>query len=235
MEGNDYKKIGHNAERLFNAIFGDAAAEISYTKEVPDSIITRPEHHKVIKKLCQETPTVSLKGSNTWQIHLGRIEELTDIDIWNKTFGGKVDLRGKKASCGEHGISWKKQETMLARREFWERYFKKGNLLCYYNKLGQWTFFNFDAVIGYIVANAKWRLLPTGRIKGNFENEKGKTIKGVLTYEYRAESHKKCFVLGAHGGTKQSANGLRLFKLLQSHIPSVTYDEATGEYEEQTP
>jgi hypothetical protein len=43
-----------------------------------------------------------------------------------------------------------------------------------------------------------WRILESGRIKGDLYNNKNK--KTVFTFEYRAEEHKKQFVFGAHGG-----------------------------------
>ena len=53
-------------------------------------------------------------------------------------------------------------------------------------------------VIRFIASNFSWRLLETGRLKGDFT----KSGKQIFTYEFRPEDHKKTFVLGAHGGQK---------------------------------
>ncbi len=76
-------------------------------------------------------------------------------------------------------------------------------------------------VIEFIIKDTHWRLLPTGRIKGDFKfsftNTKGETDfkiqKGIITFEYRDDGHKS-FVIGASGAN----NGLKLMKILSQNI-----------------
>ena len=226
------KVRGHKNESLFNNIFGNPDADLSYTKEKPDCEITLQYHLKELSALAPTGNNVSLKSGNTWQIHLGEIPELTNSSFWHKSLERIAPAPGRKPiTRGEHGISWDKQKEQLSSRVFWRKYLKKGDLLCYYDKRFTWTFFNMDQVIGFIVEFGVWRLIKaSGRIKGDFFNLSGKLLEGIITYEYRSEAHKETFVLGAHGGVGNSANGLRLFKLLLGKIPSSSFSTKTGSY-----
>jgi len=226
------KKRGHKSEALFNSIFGNPDADLSYTKEKPDCQVTSAYHLNELSSLAPTGSNVSLKSGNTWQIHLGEIPELTNLPFWHKTLERKAPAPGlKPITRGNHGIVWESQKKHLSSRDFWRKYLKKGDLLCYFDKRFSWTFFNMDQVIGFIVEFGVWRLIQTsGRIKGDFFDLSGKLLEGIITYEYRSEPHKKTFVLGAHGGVGSSANGLRLFNLLTEKIPSSSFSTKTQRY-----
>lgn len=68
-------------------------------------------------------------------------------------------------------------------------------------------------MVNYFIENTQWRILDTGRIKGDLSLFDGKIIT-IFTIEFRNESHKKCFVFGAHGGGK----GIQLFLILLRNI-----------------
>ncbi len=146
---------------------------------------------------------MSLKSGDTWQFHLGRIEELSPLSKI------KVDKTPKNQTRVIHSIPFKEQQTILSNKEFWDKYLGKGSLLCYNDKKKKYTFFRMDSVIEYLCANVKWRSLET-RIKGDivFQDKK----RSVLTFEYRSD--KKQFVLGAMGGK----NGLLLFRVLKENL-----------------
>ena len=94
----------------------------------------------------------------------------------------------------KYSNSFDNQKLYLKSYDFWKKYLKKGNLLCYNDKRGNYTFFKMDSVIDCIRKNFKWRLLETGRIKGDCFID-GKIRKGVITIEYRNENHKKCHLM----------------------------------------
>ena len=218
---------GHKNETLFNKLFGNPDADLSYTRNRPDCEVTSTYHLKELSSLSPTGNSVSLKAGNTWQIHLGEIPELTNTSVWHKTLERRAPSPGQKPiTRGDHGIPWDSQKEQLKSVVFWNKYLKKGDLLCYYDKICNWTFFNMDQVIRFITEFGTWRLINTsGRIKGDFFNTSGKLLEGIITYEYRSEEHKKTFVLGAHGGVGESANGLRLFNLLLRKIPSCTFSQ----------
>lgn len=226
------KNSGHKHEVLFNNIFGNPDANLSYTKNKPDCLITSAYHKDELKSLSPTGHDVSLKAGNTWQIHLGEIQELTDFAVWNKTLERRAPAPGlRPITRGGHGVSWDSQKIALQSKGFWAKYFRKGDLLCYYDKACNWTFFNMDQVISFIIEFGTWRMIQaSGRIKGDFFNTSGVLLQGIITYEYRSESHKRTFVLGAHGGVGEGANGLRLFKLLREKIPSSTFSTKTQTY-----
>jgi len=226
------KNRGHENESLFNSLFGDPDAKLSYTKNTPDCMIHSPFHKEELTALGPTGYSVSLKSGNTWQFNLGEIPELTMIDEWKRTLQRKAPASGKKAiTKGLHGIEWNQQKAVLRSKGFWNKYLKKGDLLCYYDKKVLWTFFNMDQVISFITEFGVWRLIESsGRIKGDFFNQTGQLIHGIITYEYRSESHKETFVLGAHGGTKENANGYRLHRLLLKKIPSSSFNSQSKAY-----
>ena len=206
------KKLGgHKSEEVFNIRFGNKDAKINYSGASSDCKITDEKIFSILKqKLNVKSPNVSLKGGDTIQIHLGWFSELTDRDFWNANLG-EIEINGKICTSSEHGIDFKDQEKILRSYSFWKKYLAKGGILCYRDSENEWIFFNMDDVINFIIANFEWRLLETGRIKGDCNG------KQYITYEYRSESHKQCFVLGAHGGKK----GKEFIQLLIENIPFI--------------
>ena len=76
----------------------------------------------------------------------------------------------------------------------------------------EWVFFNMDNVIEFIASNCVWRILESGRIKGDFMDTSKKGKRQYLTYEYR-KTHNSYF-LGANGG-----KGREFIVLLMNNIP----------------
>jgi hypothetical protein len=201
------KELGHAEERTFNAFFGDKnSRDINFSDASADNIISNIEYQKILKEKFPKLKdfSVSLKSGETWQFHLGRIEELSPLN----------QIKIDKTSLGEtkviHGISFKAQKKVLQSPSFWNKYLGKGSLLCYNNKNKKYTFFLMSDVINFIITETRWELLETGRIKGHLNKET--KSRSVITFEYRSD--KGQFVLGAHGGKA----GYLLFEILLNNI-----------------
>ena len=154
-----------------------------------------------------------LRVGKNWQFHLGDIPEIGSIEHFSKSIK-KKRINSKLIECGEYNVGWDKQLKNLKSTLFWEKYFCKGNnVFCFSNDNYEYFFFNIHEMVDFIIKNTTWRLLETGRIKGDLNiNEKNSIA--IFTLEFRNESHKKCFVFGAHGGGK----GIRLFLILLRKI-----------------
>ena len=195
-QAREKKLMGHQREADFNNLFGDKNSEINYSGSSSDCEITDKLLFGTLqKKLKVKSPNVSLKRGDTIQIHLGWIPELTDRKFWMGHLR-KVKVKNRICTTSLHGKKFQDQIEVLKSFDFWKKYLGKGDILCYADKNDKWLFFNMDDVINFIINNIDWRLLETGRIKGDYRD------KQLLTYEYRPEPHKLCFVLGAHGGKK---------------------------------
>ena len=137
---------------------------------------------------------VSNKSGNNLQFTLGNIPELAPPDnlVWLQDKGHCAELFNKYL---------KKEGTE-----------KPADLLVYKDtKQSKWFFFKMDDVVNFIVENAMWRKLETGRIKGDFLNSSKKGHAQYLTYEFR-ETHKSHF-LGLNGG-----KGVQFIDLLKERI-----------------
>lgn len=208
-QAREKKLMGHQRESDFNQLFGDKDSIINYSGSSNDCGITDKNLLDALKKkLNVRGNKVSLKRGNTIQIHLGWIPELTNREFWMEHLD-KVKVKNRVCTTSQHGISFNEQVKILKTFDFWDKYLGKGDILCYSDIEGIWFFFNMDDVINFIISNIEWRLLETGRIKGDFDGRQ------ILTYEYRPESHKRCFVLGAHGGKK----GKEFIEILLKNIP----------------
>ena len=169
--------------------------------------------HKEITDAIRIQGIVSLRVGKNWQFHLGEIEEISSIYSYSKSIK-ILEIEGKKLICGIHNVPWVEQLKHLKSYTFWEKYFAKGSsVFCFSNDGSEYFFFNIKDVIHYIIKNTEWRLLKTGRIKGDIILT-GNSKKTIFTIEFRNESHKKCFAFGAHGGNK----GLDLFLILLRNI-----------------
>jgi hypothetical protein len=108
----------------------------------------------------------------------------------------------------------------LKSRSFWVRYVGKGHFYVQLEKdQKSYTYFSMNDVIRFICERTEWRLLETGRIKGDLpEKTSGGKVKkaAVLTFEYRPEHGS--FVLGAHGGE----NGYRFCNILKQNLDHKT-------------
>ena len=198
------KRKGHKREANFNKVYGCSDATINWSGASPDCEIRLD--HPIIQilntKLGISGNSVSVKGGNTIQFHLGRLPELTDES--------RMKVRKVKKTIVEHGISFTDQKAVLKGNAFWNKYLRKGDILVYDYDNGKRIFFNMDDVIEFICTRCTWRILETGRLKGDFVS--GGSTRQFLTYEYR--SKKRLFVMGAQGGKC----GKRFIELLQSQL-----------------
>ena len=184
--GSEKKKTGHKREDVFGERFCDPTA-ITYKAEA-DKTITNTNLLSTLNVAIGplKTGAVSLKSGNNLQFTLGNIPEITGVE-------------DKLAA--------------MSTRALWEKYLAKSHsanpasVLCYKHATG-WTFFNMDEVLDFIVSRATWRLLPSGRVKGDFNGTQ------YLTYEYRT-THKSYF-LGANGN-----KGKPFIALLKANLRSV--------------
>jgi hypothetical protein len=200
--GGAKKRVGHQREELFNAQFGTAGAEITYRAEADCTLSKTPSNETILRTLGLDPgdPTswnVSLKSGNNLQFTLGNIPEITS----------HTEQAPKLAA--------------LSSSEFWNKYLKKCNsqqpcgILSYLDEANTWTFFSMDKVIQHVIEHTTWRMLDTGRIKGDMPTTSKKGSKQVFTYEYRP-THKSHF-FGANGG-----QGKTFIGLLKECIPSVS-------------
>lgn len=186
--GSEKKKIGHRREEEFGNLYCDPT-EITYKAEA-DKIITRSDLLVTLKKKLNITSgRTSIKSGNNLQFTLGNIPEITNSD-------DKI--------------------RAISQISVWNKYLGKSNssspadVLCYREK-NTWTFFNMHDVINFIVSSATWRMLESGRIKGDFEDSSKKGKSQYLTYEYRSG---KGYFLGANGN-----KGNPFIHLLKQNLP----------------
>lgn len=192
--GSEKKRTGHKREDIFGARFCDPTAT-TYKAEA-DKIITNTE---LLAKLNAEIGPLpsggtSIKSGKNLQFTLGRIPEITEAD-------------DKLAA--------------IAARPIWEKYLGKSHsatpadVLCYKTETG-WAFFNMSDVITFIATSATWRVLDTGRIKGDFADSSRAGSSQYLTYEYRA-THGSHF-LGANGNKGRAFIGLLMANLRVAEV-----------------
>lgn len=196
--GGEKKRTGHKRESEFNSFFGYEDASIKYgaeadckiLNETPNGIHLNEQLKKHFIEMPEHSDKVSLKGGNTIQFTLGRIDEVSSLENSEKL-------------------------NVFKNSDFWEKYLGKSNSanppgwFVYRDETEKtWTFFRMDSVIEFIVIKSKWRLLDTGRIKGDFTDSSKKGYSQYLTYEYRPS---KGHFLGANGGK----NGKKFVNLLR--------------------
>ena len=134
--------------------------------------------------------TYILKSGNNWQFHLGSFKPFTEnwkVEFLNE---GKI----LKYNIPEHNII-----QDIRSEVFLKSFMLKGDFFVIYDA-PNWLIFDSKEIIKLIQDDefVKWRILESGRIKGDLLYNKIK--RTVFTLEYRAEVHKKQFVFGAHGG-----------------------------------
>ena len=226
-KGREVKESGHAWEVVFNAYFHKRQGILNLSGASNDCFITDIKSLELLKPLNVEGFRVSLKSGNTWQFHLGVIPELSDKNFYLKSLK-KVIPPGKKKeeTYGTHHLPFEKQIEILTDSDFWWSYLGKGDYLCYTNRVGLWRFFSMKDVIDFIIKNTNWRLLSTGRIKGDLlkeiiKKDGSKSVRkySVITFEYNEK--KNSFFLGAGGGQGEGANGYKLMQILSHNIPYV--------------
>lgn len=176
-------------------------------------IFLSKESHPEISNSIGIEGKLMLRVGKNWQFHLGDLPEIGSISYFAKSINS-VKIKNKLIECGRYEKDWDEQVNQLKSFTFWEKYFCKGhNVFCFSNDNYEYFFFNIHDMVNYIISNTKWRLLETGRIKGDLFLQDGTSIT-IFTIEFRNESHKKCFAFGAHGGGK----GIQLFLILLRNI-----------------
>ena len=145
--------------------------------------------------------TVLIKAGKNWQFRLGRIPEIEE-QVEDYLDGGKT-VTFRAASI---------IEDVVLTEEFLKKYAFHSALFVARNGL-VWQIFTSSDIVALILNNCTVRVLTSGRIKFDFHYQ-GKTSRGIMTIEYRAEEHKKSWVFGAHGG----GSGEKLRKLLEDNL-----------------
>lgn len=199
--GGEKKRRGHKLEHVFNAQFGDPLAPLTYKAEADSTILNKTLQDQLRQTLgwTQETFHCSLKSGKNLQFTLGSIPEITDAP-------------DKVAPFRE--------------RALWERYLMKhhsatpADFLVYYTET-HWKVFRMDEVVTFLCEKGDYRLLDTGRVKGDFADDSRAGKSQYLTYEYRP-THKSYF-LGANGG-----KGEKWIELLSKNIRFMTIPHAEG-------
>ena len=215
--GREWKEVGHANEFMFNAKFFKRQ-KLNFEGASADCLVN-DKTFSSLARLGVEGREVSLKSGSTAQFHLGLIEELSQKEHYRRSLVTKI-LRGRPATCGTHHLPWDDQLLVLRSRSFWRKYLGKGDFYCQLERdKASYTFFSMERVISFIIENTQWRLLETGRIKGDLpvkQKKGGFRYRAVITFEFRPE--KTCFVLGANGGQ----NGYLFCDILKQHIDFVT-------------
>jgi hypothetical protein len=195
------KRGGHLREQIFSNQFTDSSmneinTSVNYTGSSADCFISNPEYTYIINELGAVNGTTSVKGGSNFQFHLGRIPEL--IDVPSLEIIKVQSSKGKLETRFSSNITEKSQLEVLTSFGFWKKYLGKGELLAI-NVDSQWFFFLMRDVLELLTnpQKVRWRILATGRIKGDLLFKNGKSLAGI-TFEFRFEKN-QC-VLGAHGG-----------------------------------
>ena len=197
--GGEKKRTGHKREAEFNSLFGYEDASIKYgaeadcdiSNDTPNGIHLNEQLKAHFNEMPKYANKVSLKGGNTMQFTLGRIDEVSALD-------------------NDHKLS------VFKKSSFWYKYLGKDTSKnpagwFVYRDTNTWVFFRMDDVINFIATESEWRLLDSGRIKGNFKDSSKKGSSQYLTYEHRPS---KGYFLGANGGQ----NGKKFIKLLKERL-----------------
>jgi len=195
------KRGGHLREQIFSNQFTDSSmneinTSVNYTGSTADCFISNPDYTHIINELGASNGTTSVKGGSNFQFHLGRIPELIDISTLQIE---KVQLiNGKSETRFSSSVTESQQLESLTSFGFWKKYLGKGEILAI-NVDSHWFFFPMKEVLELLTdpQKVRWRVLATGRIKGDLIFKNGRSLVGI-TFEYRFE--KKQCVLGAHGG-----------------------------------
>ena len=145
--------------------------------------------------------TVLIKAGKNWQFRLGRLPEIEE-QVQDYLDGGKIVRFRAKSNF----------EDVLLTKHFLTKYAFHSELFIARNGL-VWQIFKSSDIVALILNNCTVRVLTSGRVKFDFHYQ-GKTSRGIMTIEFRAEEHKKSWVFGAHGG----GSGEKLRKLLEDNL-----------------
>lgn len=217
-KASQVKRGGHLREQIFSNQFSSESMstineEVNFSGASSDCNINHPDYLYIIQKLGANSGATSVKGGNTYQFHLGRIDELVDRSSLKTFTLPSHNNPNKLESCFRSDKTQDEQLEALKSLSFWNEYLGKGEILAI-DAYGEWNFFLMKDVINLIVNPnlVKWRFRQTGRIKGDTYFSDGKK-RACFTFEYREEKNQ--FVLGAHGGK----TGIKVFfPWLKDHL-----------------
>lgn len=210
--GGEKKHKGHKREQDFNKQYNPENNEkkIEYG---PTSDSNIANSHTICDKLKEKLNlqttsfNTSNKSGNNIQFTLGVIPELKDVTA--ETLNSDKELV----------------------RSIFNKYLKKthsskpADLLVYKdNEKKEWIFFKMDDIIEYICNNCTWRMLDSGRLKGDFPDSSTKGSRQYITYEYRRTN--KSYFLGLNGGA-----GIRFIELLKNETYGIPYYVDSFNYE----
>jgi len=152
----------------------------------------------------------TLKSGKNWQFHLGSFSPYTDK--WGSQYlnGGKVV---------KYNLTEEEIVSDIRSNDFIKKFMLKGNFMVVY-EAPNWLIFDSQNITDLFQNSeeVKWRILDSGRIKGDLYTADSK--RTVFTLEYRAEEHKKQFVFGAHGGgAGESLKNILKDKLFFNSVP----------------
>lgn len=190
--GGDEKRKGHSREAEFREKWGSPSST-TYKAEA-DEVITNEDFLNLLRtKLGYlKDGNTSIKGGKSMQFTLGNIPEITSAPNMLEA---------------------------IQNREIWEKYLGKyhsrrpASILAY--RGSTWVFFRMVDVIDFI-GTCNWRLLSTGRLKGDFKDDSARGKKrAILTFEHRDGKHNSDF-LGA-----SCAMGVHFINILKKSIPFV--------------
>lgn len=167
MQSEKARDIKYNGElakqKLANKLKCPSSKDIYLYKEVYPEI---SEHIQAEGKLM-------LRVGKNWQFHLGDLPEIGSKSYFSNSIKKKM-IRDKVLECGTFDKKWDTQVEKLRSPLFWEKYFSKGNkVFCFSNDNYEYFFFNINDIVDFITKNTRWRLLETGRIKGDLMLEDG--------------------------------------------------------------
>ena len=145
--------------------------------------------------------SVLIKAGKNWQFRLGRLPEIEE-QVQDYLDDGKVIKFRAESNI----------EDIVLTKDFLTKYAFHSELFIARNGL-VWQIFTSSDIVALILDNCTVRVLPSGRVKFDLHYQ-GKTSRGIMTIEYRAEEHKKSWVFGAHGG----GSGEKLRKLLEDTL-----------------
>lgn len=215
------KRGGHLREQIFSNQFTRGRMsvlneQVNYSGSSADGEITNEAFNWIIADLKSKDGSVSIKGGSNFQFHLGNIPELIDYNTLVEERKPSPKRPLKLETHFTSSISGEEQLAALKSRKFWEKYLKKGEILAIDHE-GKWYFFSLDDIIDLLISGKflAWRILPTGRIKGDCFFRDGLKRVGI-TFEHRFEKNQS--VLGAHGG---GAGKKVFFPWLKDHLKSV--------------
>lgn len=178
MDSGSARRVRLSGHQLKNA----------FLSKYSDNNFTLSKAVKLVQPLAHgELPTLLIKSGANWQFRLGRIPEVEENVL-------RFEDEGKRVIYTNDS----ELESIVLSHDFLKRYaFSAGFFVA--RKGHNWQVFNSIDIINLLQQYCEVRVLKSGRLKYDFKDDDLRK-KGIMTIEFRAESHKRNFVFGAHGG-----------------------------------